>query len=37
MTEVLGYRRFGAQGGDWGATTTLSSATSSPRAFSASI
>lgn len=22
MTEVLGYRRFGAQGGDWGATTT---------------
>jgi microsomal epoxide hydrolase len=23
MTEALGYRRFGAQGGDWGASVTL--------------
>lgn len=23
MTDVLGYRRFGAQGGDWGATVTI--------------
>src|SRR5262249_2735921 len=30
MTEVLGYRRFGAQGGDWGNTITIALARQFP-------
>ena len=33
MTEVLGYRRFGAQGGDWGAFITSRMAAMRPELF----
>lgn len=35
MTEVLGYSRFGAQGGDWGASVTIALADSHPDAVEA--
>jgi hypothetical protein len=36
MTEVLGYERFAAQGGDWGAFITSRLGMSTPTSSSAS-